>query len=222
MTTNLLILTLLSAGVDWAAVAAKRRRVEYVAKPLTLVLLILWYLQNLPKPYPSIGLLILVGLICSLLGDIFLLLPDDFFIAGLIAFLIAHIGYIAGFLTIGIAWQSGLLILALLIAIPTVLILRRMWKALIAAGHRRLSYAVLIYGIGIALMLWTASATLFQRNWPTSAGRLLATGGLLFFISDSLLGWNRFVKPVPGGRLVEMMTYHLAQFAIAAGILLGL
>jgi hypothetical protein len=32
-----------------------------------------------------------------------------------------------------------------------------------------------------------------------------------------LLAWNKFVKPVRGGRLALMITYHLGQLALIAG-----
>ena len=40
---------------------------------------------------------ILAGLVFSLAGDVFLMLPSDQFMAGLVSFLIAHLFYIAAF-----------------------------------------------------------------------------------------------------------------------------
>jgi len=49
----------------------------------------------------------------------------------------------------------------------------------------------------------------------TSAGGTgsgIALGGaLLFFYSDALLAWNRFVKPVGWGRFVNIIAYHSGQ-----------
>src|SRR4051794_41583322 len=41
------------------------------------------------------------ALVFSLAGDVFLMLPRDLFVAGLSAFLVAHLCYIAGFWTDG-------------------------------------------------------------------------------------------------------------------------
>jgi uncharacterized membrane protein YhhN len=52
-----------------------------------------------------------------------------------------------------------------------------------------------------------------------ASGRVLAgVGALLFVGSDSLIAWDRFVRPVPGARVAIMVTYHLGQ----AGLVLSL
>jgi uncharacterized membrane protein YhhN len=43
-------------------------------------------------------------------------------------------------------------------------------------------------------------------------GSLVAlAGALLFFYSDAILAWNRFVKPLPYGRIVNMVPYHVGE-----------
>src|SRR5262249_23566690 len=49
-----------------------------------------------------------------------------------------------------------------------------------------------------------------------SGNVVAATGGVLFLLSDLLLGWNRFVGPAGGGHLGVMVTYHAAQLALGA------
>ena len=44
----------------------------------------------------------------------------------------------------------------------------------------------------------------------TGSGVALA-GALLFFYSDALLAWNRFVKPLGWGRFVNIIAYHSGQ-----------
>ena len=43
-------------------------------------------------------------------------------------------------------------------------------------------------------------------------------GATLFFVSDALLGWNRFVRPLRWAPVGIMTTYHLGQ----AGLVLSL
>jgi len=43
----------------------------------------------------------------------------------------------------------------------------------------------------------------------------------LFFISDTLLVINRFVKPFQNARLFVRTCYHLGQFGLIAGALLN-
>ena len=38
-----------------------------------------------------------------------------------------------------------------------------------------------------------------------------AVGAVLFLVSDTLLAWNRFVRPVRFGDVGVHVTYHLAQ-----------
>jgi uncharacterized membrane protein YhhN len=40
---------------------------------------------------------------------------------------------------------------------------------------------------------------------------------LLFFISDTTLAYNKFVAPLPNGRVIVMITYHLGQILIVLG-----
>jgi uncharacterized membrane protein YhhN len=45
-----------------------------------------------------------------------------------------------------------------------------------------------------------------------STGSLVAlAGALLFFYSDGLLAYNRFVRPVSRGRLGNIVLYHVGQ-----------
>jgi hypothetical protein len=70
--------------------------------------LILWFVQvgGLEGRLLWFGL----GLVFSLAGDIFLMLPSRFFIAGLIAFLLGHVFYIFGFDPIPLPMQWGTLL----------------------------------------------------------------------------------------------------------------
>lgn len=68
----------------------------YVAKPLTTSLLIA-AAALAPSADPRYRALIVAGLVCSLSGDVFLMLPNDRFIAGLVSFLAAHVFYSIAF-----------------------------------------------------------------------------------------------------------------------------
>jgi uncharacterized membrane protein YhhN len=213
---------LLLAAFDWFAVAAGLRRLEYFAKPSTLLSLLLWFLlAGVLSPgggWPE--RLVLLGLACSLAGDLFLMLPGDHLMAGLIAFLLAHLAYIPAFLATGVHWGPGALAIALLIAGAAAVILARLREALTRAGRRSLARAVTAYGLVLAVMSWSAMTRLLDPSWPRTSATLLALGGFFFFVSDSVLGWNRFVEPKPPLRVFEMVTYHLAQLGIAVAFLL--
>jgi uncharacterized membrane protein YhhN len=74
------------------------RRLFYFFKPLTVVLICLTAIMG-GNGLPVYKMLIIGGLVCSLAGDIFLMLPSDRFLPGLIAFLFAHLCYITAFIS---------------------------------------------------------------------------------------------------------------------------
>ncbi|MBT3784358.1 lysoplasmalogenase, partial [bacterium] len=78
-----------------------------------------------------------------------------------------------------------------------------------------LKIPVLIYVVVLFLMGWQA-----LELWSFSANKGIYTcvGGLLFMVSDSALGWNRFRGPFPFSSLVVLGTYFPAQFFLASSI----
>ncbi|MDP9117206.1 MAG: lysoplasmalogenase family protein, partial [Actinomycetota bacterium] len=117
MTVALLVLTGLVAVADWGAVVRARRRVEAIAKPLTLLLLIAAAGSadlGTAKPWVMLAL----GL--GLLGDVALIYarerarpvaggaprPDAAFMIGLGCFLLGHLSYLVAFTRHGLhPWQ---------------------------------------------------------------------------------------------------------------------
>ena len=79
------------AALDWLAVSRSIRALEYVAKPATLLALLVYAAFGHASPW------LVAALAFSLLGDVFLMLPADLFLAGLAAFLIAHLAYVGAF-----------------------------------------------------------------------------------------------------------------------------
>jgi uncharacterized membrane protein YhhN len=49
---------------------------------------------------------------------------------------------------------------------------------------------------------------------------LVSAGALLFFISDTMLAWNKFVQRLKYGPLAVIVTYHIGQILIAVGAVL--
>ena len=219
------ILLFLVAAVDWVAVAKGWKKVEYIAKPATmLVLLGLLALVGGFASLPSIcfGL----GIFFSLAGDVFLMVSyarfsDRWFIPGLIAFLLAHVSYIVGLNTplpnVSPIWSLGL---AVVLGLTAARILRRLLAGVRQKSLRRLVRPVELYGMVITLMLLSALLTLNNAAWKISAAGLVASGATLFYFSDILLAWNKFVNPIKNGRLANMILYHLGQFALVAGVIL--
>jgi uncharacterized membrane protein YhhN len=73
-------IALILAVIDWFAVAHKWKKLEYFAKPGVILVLISWLIVN--GGYQGQLQFFLIGLIFSLAGDIFLMLPNEYFLAG--------------------------------------------------------------------------------------------------------------------------------------------
>jgi len=77
----LLIAAAFFAVADWGAVARRLDRLEYLAKPATIVALAGVALTLTPH-IEARRWAFVVALLFSLAGDIFLMLPGDFFVQG--------------------------------------------------------------------------------------------------------------------------------------------
>ncbi|GAA2060293.1 hypothetical protein GCM10009839_83710 [Catenulispora yoronensis] len=235
LTSTLLVsLTLLAALTDWVAVARRAhdpaaRAAEYAAKPLTLLLLIGAALAmahdhaapNVPAPHHATAYLVVTtvaALTLSLVGDIFLMLPEDSpaaarnFVLGLGAFLLAHVAYITAFVSLrahgGYAISFVLTGLVLAGALFATVGLRV--HAAARAEDQALAGPVLAYVAVISLMVVAA--------WWTGDLRIIP-GALLFAASDAMIGWTRFVRRDWDLDVPIIVTYHLAQVLLVLGLL---
>ena len=208
MTTTtwvLLAIAAVGAAVDWWAADTGRARIEAVAKPAVIILLVGVALSLTATSELARGLVI-AALICSLVGDVALLRPHvaTLFAVGLAAFLVAHLGYIgAMILDVGDA-SVGLPLAVAATVIVAVGSSRVGWRiiAAVRAARPELATPVGAYVAVISLMVVAAWAT----GRPTAL-----LGSFAFYTSDSLLGWDRFVRPLPHRSLLVMSTYHLGQ-----------
>jgi uncharacterized membrane protein YhhN len=111
------------------------------------------------------------------------------------------------------------MVVLFVILLNGVRLLRRIAGAMRAQGQDRLVYPVIVYGLVISLMLAAAISTLASHAWKESAAILAASGAFLFWISDLMIAWNRFVTPLKSGRIGIMATYHLGQILLIAGVI---
>jgi uncharacterized membrane protein YhhN len=202
----LLALAGAAAAVNWWAVAGDRRRVEYVAKPLTMLALVAVAVALDPADETRRWWFVAAGAF-SLGGDVFLMLPRERFVSGLLSFLVAHVCYVAGLLSAPVA-GGGAALGVVVVAAGGAVVGRRIVTE-VRRDKPSLFVPVVVYAVVISAMVVTAFAT---RLWAAVAG------AMLFYASDGVLAWRRFVQPVPHGRVVIMVTYHLGQ----AGLILSL
>lgn len=216
--SSFLWLTVFFAISDWLAVWRNQQRARYLTKPATLLALIIWYTQM--GGWQPLRLWFGLGLVFSLAGDVFLLLPPRFFLTGLAAFLTAHLWYIIGFNQSLPYLNGAVLLIALTIIILALYILRNVRRGLETHEHRNLIPAVMLYGAVISLMLLSAVTCLWRPDWSITPALLASLGAGFFFLSDTLLVQNRFVSPIPQGNLWVMICYHLGQMLLAIAAIL--
>lgn len=204
----MLALAAVVAAVDWYAVRAQRKPMEYVCKPLTLALLTAVALALHPASEVRRSAFV-VALVLSLLGDVFLMLRRDMFAFGLASFLLAHVAYVVG-LRNGPSNTAALVAASVGVVVIAAVVGLRVLQGVRRSGHRELAGPVVAYMAVLAAMFACALATL---------NPLAGVGAGLFFCSDAVLAWNRFVRALPWGPLAVIVTYHLGQALLVLSLL---
>ncbi len=192
-------MTAVVAAADWVAVARSNRRLEYAAKPAVMVGLVAVALAVKPVSGTERAFF-LVALVLGLASDVFLMLPQDMFLMGLVAALVEHFAYIAGFRAR--EFHVQLLLIAGAIALASCAVFLPAIIRAVRKDQPKLLIPVVAYVVVFVVMVASAGGT----------GSLVAlAGALLFFYSEALLAWYRFVKPLSWGRLVNIVAYHSGE-----------
>ncbi|MBN2415637.1 lysoplasmalogenase [bacterium] len=204
--TIIAITALLCIAADFS----KRERLFVILKPVTTMLIIALAAQSDPSMSRD---LLFAGLVFSLVGDTALIKRDDgrFFRIGLIAFLITHLFYIAAF-SIGVTIQitePGIIVVLVLLA----LLLYGRFRP----GLGSLKIPVIIYMTVISLMVERAASAFGSEIFTIAQAFRLFAGAVLFYISDIIVAWNRFVTPFPHNR-INLLFYYAAQTLIVMSL----
>lgn len=199
---------IVSEQLDW-------EMIYVVCKPMVMISLIIHYYVSLRSHERST--MAIVAMLLSLAGDVLLMKPE-YFIPGLIAFLLAHVAYILVYRQHRLAESTNELqgIQRIRLAFPIVLA----GTGLVVVLYPRLgdlTIPVMVYALVITVMALTA---LFRYGRTTSQSFwLVFFGAVLFMISDSVLAVNKFLSPVNLAGLWIMLTYGVAQFLIIRGLM---
>ena len=187
----------------------------FVFKPLT-TLLVIGFAWPRGANAPKQRHLIHIGLILSLAGDVFLLWPKEGFLPGLLAFLLAHLAYIAAFcMPVRLAAKSFAFVAYALIAAA---ILAALWPGVPPALRAPVvAYVVCLATMAAQALVWWRSSAAAQSADVTLA-RAAALGCVLFRASDSRLAINKFAMPLPLASLWILLSSWLAQWCIASAL----
>ncbi|MBI5952582.1 MAG: lysoplasmalogenase [Chloroflexi bacterium] len=212
------IAALVFAALESLALWKKWTRLEYVAKPAVMVILFIWL-------WTTSGLVgapfwFGIGILLSLTGDVLLMISlDRLFLAGLVAFLLAHAAYLVGFNIPVSEFSIWGLVMAVTIGLGSARITRLIVAPLASKGQARMRIPILIYSTVISLMLLSAMMKLVDVSWDTNAAILVSLGAFLFYLSDIILAWHKFVAPIQNGRIYNIGAYHLGQIALISGVI---
>jgi len=161
------------------------------------------------------GRLFVAALVLSWIGDL-LLIPKGhkrIFLAGLVAFLLAHVMYVPAFVARGVD-VVALIGAAVVTLVPISIVLR--WLDPKVKGTMR--SAVVAYVFVISAMLATAFGCVVSGA-STSGGvsPVLFVGALVFYLSDVVVARERFVAPGYINRVFGIPLYFFAQLLLIAG-----
>jgi uncharacterized membrane protein YhhN len=206
-TAALLAVTGVAAVACWFSVIRSLSALEYATKPAVMLGLIAVAVALHPASATQRAFFV-AALALGLASDVFLMLPRDLFLAGLVAALAEHVLYIAGFLARppNVLWLAAAAAIALgsvaAFLPPIIRALRR--------RHPSLVGPVVLYVAVFVVMVVRAGAT---------GSAVALAGALLFFYSDAILAWNRFVRPVRFGRVVNLVPYHAGQALLVLSLI---
>lgn len=155
------------------------------------------------------GRIILLGLVFSWFGDMFLIGQSQvFFLLGLGAFLLAHIAYIAGFVVMGI---SGRWVAVTTLPVVAAAVAVSIW--LTPHIPPEVVIPVRLYTIVISLMLIGAIGTRGR-----GATILILAGGLMFFFSDLSVAALRIVQSSFPTYVWGLPLYYAGQLCLAVSV----
>lgn len=185
-------------------------------KPLICISLTFYLLRSVSMK-SGFNRLVLAALILSFFGDCFLLFAgssSNFFMLGLVAFLIAHVLYsLAFFRDFKNDPQASKFYGHLM------LFLMGVFSLSFYTGIRdyldELRIPAMAYMFVISIMAILAGYRFRRVNLLSF--RLIYFGAIFFVISDSTLAYNKFVEPFEFSGVAIMATYMVAQYLIVMG-----
>ena len=160
------------------------------------------------------GRVLLVAFAFSWLGDLLLLSSEQkAFLAGLGAFLLAHVAFAAAFLVWGVD-RKAIAVAAAVLAVVAVL-LGRWLLPHVSAGMK---VPVIAYMTALCTMVVLATGA----AWSRPDARFLLPASVAFFISDISVARGQFVSPGLSNQVWGLPLYYAAQLAFASSAALAI
>src|SRR5688572_6205976 len=200
---------MVAAAAFLVGIAVDSAALRLAAKPVPVLCLAIWVGAH---GRGASTRAVCSGLLLSVIGDVLLEASPHLFLAGLLAFLAAHVAYTAGFVreTRCASFLRG---------VPFAV-----WGVLgylaMRPGLANLHVPVVVYLAAICVMMWRAAALPGHQGPVRPFEWLALAGAVLFGTSDTLIGLDRFRAPIAGARVPIILLYWLGQLGIAAATVL--
>jgi uncharacterized membrane protein YhhN len=195
--------------------------IHQISKPLIVPLLMFYYVRERNRESQPKSQLLLIALFFSFLGDSLLMYTNKneaYFMAGLVSFLLSHIGYIFVYRQHKLAEVSNELVGMQRLRFSFPIILAGTGLVVVLYPHLGdMLFPVAVYALVIVMMTLNALFRFGSTNSPSFW--IVLAGALLFMLSDSILAINKFMNPFAGAGFIVMLTYITAQYLIVEGLI---
>lgn len=199
-----------------AACGLGKSRLRYFTKLLLMPLVAALYCALVDRPAPAV----LAAMFCGWVGDFFMIYKhkDAFLAAGMAAFGVGHILYVAHIGVIAAAAEPRLFT-----ALAATLVPGAVAIVIFAVLRRRIPKQLRLPGLLYGLLLASlGSAAFIALRAGAPGGAYLIAGGCLFLCSDGILSFETFRDGDSNAADVAvMLTYIAAQTLLAIGFSMG-
>ncbi|MBE7002794.1 MAG: lysoplasmalogenase [Ruminococcaceae bacterium] len=187
-----------------------------------------WYITADAKP-TILGLFVIPGLVCGLLGDVWLDLKyvfpekdEPFTYAGFLAFGVGHVLYITG-MSLQFCPRASVGYVLVPIVLGTALGFGNMLlEKPMKLDYGKMKPVAITYGALLFSFVLTSGGLALLHGWHERAINAIFLGSLLFAASDLILSGTYFGKGKdrPVDIITNYLTYYPAQYLIALSLLL--
>lgn len=230
-------LYLIIASLEVFSEFSGNETLRFFTKPLLMIVLIAFYVQSVNSKWSAIHKIMVAAFGFSWVGDVALMFvprnADDtmlmglaknpnFFLLGLVGFLITHVLYTVAFSKVTDKNVVSLLPKKLWVFTPLLVYMIALLSMLVPAINgsetdKPFLIPVLVYSSAIGIMVLFAINRFKRVNDQSFA--LVFGGALLFMFSDSIIAINKFMHPFDAAGIFIMVLYIAGQYLIAKGML---
>lgn len=224
MTYSLVLLMLLSLVILLYFTYKTHKNFRGIFKTITSILFVTIAISSYLEKSSNFTyfIFILLGLLFSLFGDIFLIFKNEdknhlnkYFIYGLLNFSLAHVFFSIGFIYLN-HFNFYTILFSFLLAFVVLFIL----KCIKELDFKDSFYYVAFYSVVISFMFIQSLNLCFYSKFYNPYILWITIGALLFVLSDLILSFDYFYKDCPKFMAVlNLLIYYIAQLLIALSVL---